>query len=267
MGGCLGACLGSCASSAVCKACNLCAPRTNESAFAYAFLTLIATIVAIILQQFGDNSLGSTSLCGLFGDDWKENCNGNASPFRILAVLSWFYVIHMIMTKIWASFHKSFWIFKLLCYTAVVILTYLWPNSFFEGYAIFAIIAASIFIVLQIVIFINMCYDWNETWVSRNWLTQTIGATVAMYVVAGVLYGVAFGQYGRSGCSSNQAHLSCSVIASFALAILSIYAGLFFYNHSMQTSIFCVNSAWSNLTIGWCNIVSVVDIILRIVVY
>ena len=64
------------------------------------------------------------------------------------------------MVRIWASFHKSFWLMKLLLYTIAVMLTYfLIDNAFFEGYAHFGIAAAAIFMVLQIVIFINMCYE------------------------------------------------------------------------------------------------------------
>ena len=155
----IGACLGSCAASAVCQACSSCAPKTNNASYHYAFLTLIASIIAVILQEFGDHEFGSGfKICsGWIGK--AEYCEHNASPFRILSVLSWFYIIHIIMVRIWASFQKSFWLMKLLIYTIVVFTMYFIPNDFFEGYAHFGIGCASIFIVLQIVIFINMCYE------------------------------------------------------------------------------------------------------------
>eukprot|EP01083_Nonionella_stella_P067205 177599_1 len=222
--GCVGACLGSCASSALCHACNSCAPKSNNSCYSYAFLTLVVSMIAVILQMFGDRNIDGFTICSLFGDEFKENCEHNASPFRILSTLSWFYIIHIISTRVWASFHRSFWTIKLFLFTIAVICTYFIPNSFFEGYAKFAVAGASLFIVLQIVIFINMCYDWNEAWVSREWFSQTICATVLMYVSAIVLYVIGFTSYGKSGCSSNQANLSCSIIVAFLLTLLSIYA-------------------------------------------
>jgi len=222
MGMCIGSCLGSCASTALCKACNVVGPKSNQSIIPYALFSLMVAFIAILLQMVGHRELGSTKICDWLGQ--SRNCEHNASPFRIFTVLSWFYLIHIVMTRLWASFHKSFWIFKVVAYTAIVIATYFWDNKVFEDYAIFAVVCASIFIVIQVVVFINMCYDWNESWVSREWFIQIVAVTVAIYVSAGVVYGVSIYRYGGPGCIGNRVNISLSIVTSFLLTALSIYA-------------------------------------------
>lgn len=109
-------------------------------------------------------------------------------------------------------------------------MTFFIPNGFFIFWANYiALICASIFIVVGLVLLVDFAHTWSETCLDRweetesnFWKFTLIGSTLGMYAAAIALTGVLYAFFAGSGCSLNQFFISLNLALCVVLTGLCI---------------------------------------------
>lgn len=93
-----------------------------------------------------------------------------------------------------------------------------------------ALIGATIFILLGLVLLVDFAHSWSETclenWENSNstlWQWILIGSTAAMYIATITLTGVLYGYFAGSGCSLNQFFISFNLALCVIITIMCIH--------------------------------------------
>lgn len=118
----------------------------------------------------------------------------------------------------------------MLLWIVLTFLTFFIPNGFFIVWAnYFALIFATIFIVVGLVLLVDFAHTWSETCLDRweatdsnFWKYTLIGSTLGMYAVTITLTGLLYGYFAPSGCQLNQFFISFNLALCVLLTILSV---------------------------------------------
>ena len=127
------------------------------------------------------------------------------------------------------------WPAKYTIYLAFVFLSCFSSNNpWFSGVFLhISRIGATVFIVIQQIILIDLAYNWNENWVGKAdacdrlewgsgafWLRATIGACCSFYVMAFVAIGLMYHYF--NGCGSNIAIVTMTLLGIIAVTVLQL---------------------------------------------
>jgi len=98
-----------------------------------------------------------------------EICAGNAGVFRPMAIVTWFFAISAVATKVQPSLNRQVWPAKYaMVFFAIALSVFLHSAPLFTGFFLWsARLGAMIFCFLQQLILIDVAYNWNEDWVDR----------------------------------------------------------------------------------------------------
>jgi len=231
MGSVIGSMAGSCAATCMCAACTKCCPnQSHTTRIPYAIVTLFSILVGIIMKNLGQETLVkvfhySIKLCN------SDTCLGNEVIYRVSFCLFCFYLMHVLVVRCVPVFHIVMWPLKLLIYVGLTVATFFIHNDFFVGYAEVARVLSILFLVMQVFIFIDFAYTWNEKWTegaedaettSRGKLIAlvviSLGALVASYVCLGLL----FHYFAGGDCHTNNFVISMTIIFSLLHTVLAI---------------------------------------------
>eukprot|EP01130_Rhizamoeba_saxonica_P010164 TRINITY_DN4167_c0_g1_i1.p1 TRINITY_DN4167_c0_g1~~TRINITY_DN4167_c0_g1_i1.p1 ORF type:complete len:445 (-),score=51.91 TRINITY_DN4167_c0_g1_i1:746-2080(-) len=269
--GCLASSVLSCASTAVSKAMG----RSIRSRFIYAFLLMLSALVAWTLSNLPVWVESQTWL------DWlashtglnlceKDVCFGTMAVYRVTCALALFHLVMSILlfgvksTKDpRSSIQDSWWIIKIPCILLLFVVSVWIPNTFFVYWAYLALVGASCFILIQLVLLVDFAHSWNESWVgyyedtnSRFWAVALLGSTVFLYlssITASVLMYVYFTN-NASVCWMNSMFVTLNAILCFAVTMFSIHPRIQEKNHrsgilqSAVVTIYCTYLIWSSLS-------------------
>jgi len=130
-----------------------------------------------------------------------------------------------------AAIQNGWWGPKVLIWFLLVASTFFIPNGFFIFWGDYvAIIGATIFILLGLVLLVDFAHSWSETCLenwekseSTLWQWILIGSTALMYVVTITLTGVLYGYFADSGCTLNRLFISINLALCIISTILSIH--------------------------------------------
>eukprot|EP01083_Nonionella_stella_P119144 356022_1 len=95
-----------------------------------------------------------------------DNCYGDQVVYRIGFSLAVFYLVHAIASRFSHKANNFCWPGKALLYGLVLFGTLYIPPAFFYGFRWVAYVGAGIFILVDIMILIDVTYEWNEKWVA-----------------------------------------------------------------------------------------------------
>lgn len=195
MGGCigsmLGSCVGSCALSACCSACSckcLLSPRCANAA--YCLILMGATVLGVALR-FGKVDLNIGAAIGTQGPTIcvgdqatcesasasfsicnAENCQGYWAVYRIAFTLGGFFALMMLLTacKLESStrIHRGYWFAKVALIVLTLVGTLFAPNALFAYAAWVARFIAPIFLLYQLVIFVDFSYNLNALLLEKD---------------------------------------------------------------------------------------------------
>src|SRR5690349_7788351 len=99
------------------------------------------------------------------------------------------------------SFHFGHVPLKLLLWFVLLAVSFLIPNEAADVYADISKGGAAIFLLIQIVIFICMSYDWNAWWTSsgeRPWLIATVVVSLLLWFGSMVISAFYFYWFGSA---------------------------------------------------------------------
>jgi|EP00945_MAST-04E_sp_MAST-4E-sp1_P003521 serine incorporator 1/3 len=209
-----------CAGAMVCQAmtafckCASPAPATKASGkfskVIYLFMILFSCVFALVMQNYGAPQIKMsywTVGCSTVTD--VAACKGDGAVYRIsMGTFLWFAGLMLGTLVVNEKMHNGYWGPKILIYLIFVGGSFFIKNDVFgagnaggaiagnSGYALFARIASSFFLIFQIVAFIDFAYKWNNSWVGksndleeeedgkgRKWLGAILAACAGMYIV------------------------------------------------------------------------------------
>jgi len=130
-----------------------------------------------------------------------------------------------------AAIQNGWWGPKVLLWFVLVIVTFFIPNGFFIFWGDYiALIGATIFILLGLVLLVDFAHSWSETCLenwekheSTLWQWILIGSTAVMYITTITLTGVLYGYFTGSGCTLNRFFVSFNLALCILITIMSIY--------------------------------------------
>lgn len=187
MGTMIGSCVGSCAMTACCSAVSCrCLLSPVMSNLFYVLFLVLAAIAGVSLRYSGEDlNMGArigtqdSSLCP--GNDCDgiafricnaESCTGYWAVYRISFALSGFFVLMMLATACRSSFaahvHRSYWFGKAFLVLAILGGCLFAPNALFAYYAWVARFLAPLFLVYQMICYIDFGYTTNQELLEKD---------------------------------------------------------------------------------------------------
>lgn len=209
--------------------------------------------------------------CSQFKDDVQllQQCAGYAGAYRPMAVATIFFLGQAIATKYQPDLNRQVWPAKFAIFLFAVFCTILLPSSpFFDGIFLhIARIGATIFIVLQQVILIDVAYNWNEDWVDRadqadrlsygsgsGWLHAIVGTCATFYILS--LTGIILLYKYFDGCAGNTWIITLTLLGIIAFTAVQLSGSEGSLLTSSVMSLYAVYLAYSMVSKnpnGACN--------------
>jgi len=225
--GCIGSCIGSCLATCGCEAmkcCGQCGPKRG-SRIPYLVCFFISTALALILRYWG-----GPMLIHLYWYDYQlcntDKCVGFGAAYRISFTLCIFFLFHALAlySNSCQKIDQGFWMPKIFCLIFLLIIAYIIPNEFFDGYTHVARVVGGIFLLLQIIILIDFAYAWSEDWNSdeKNWKAAILIVSFLFFAASVVLLVFMFIWFAGSGCGLEKFFLAFTIILTFTYTIISI---------------------------------------------
>lgn len=152
-----------------------------------------------------------------------------------------------------------------------MVISFFIPNGFFMFWGNYiALIGATIFIVLGLVLLVDFAHSWSETCLenwenspnSNLWQWILLGSTAGMYAVTIALTGVLYGFFASSGCTLNRFFISFNFALCILITILCVHPTIQEYNprsglaQSSMVAVYCtylIMSAIGNHENDQCN--------------
>lgn len=162
-------------------------------------------------------------------DDFKNQCAANAGALRPTAVSSLLFLLLGIITKLQPRFNQQAWPSKYGLFLIAVLVTIFLSNALFTGFFLWlARIGATLFVLLQQIILIDVAYNWNEDWVDRAdqadrliygsgsvWYRAIVAVCVLFYATTLVTVGLLYHYF--SGCAENTWIITLTLLGIVAL--------------------------------------------------
>ena len=141
------------------------------------------------------------------------------------------WVSQKIINVIFTNNYFSWWGPKVLLWFILVGVTFAIPNGFFMFWGNYvALIGATIFILLGLVLLVDFAHSWSETCLenwenssSNFWQWILIGSTALMYSFTITLTGLLYAYFAGSGCTLNQFFISFNLALCILITLISIH--------------------------------------------
>ena len=265
--------------SAFCK-CASPAPATKGSGqfskVIYLFVMLFSCLFALIMQLYGAPEIKMAVWqvgCDAAGMD-PEACKGDGAVYRIsMATFIWFATLMLGTIVVNEKIHNGYWGPKILMYILLVAGSFFIPNKVFgagggvklagnSGYALFARVVSSFFLVFQIIAFIDFAYKWNNAWVGksddaedgeegggRKWLCAILASCATMYIIfiIWIIY-----LFATHGADDGWELVFITITAIGCIGITGLQLSISDTDGSLLTSavvtLYCVYLCWSAIS-------------------
>jgi hypothetical protein len=128
---------------------------------------------------------------------------------------------------------------KVLFWLILVGASFFIPNPFFMFWGNYvALVGATIFILLGLVLLVDFAHSWSETCLdkwenspnSNLWQWILIGSTATMYMFTITLTGILYAYFAGSGCTLNRFFISFNLVLSIIITIVCVHPTIQEYN-------------------------------------
>lgn len=191
---------------------------------AYAVILLVNSIFSwLMLTPWALKKLEGLTLDYMSITCEGKECYGFVAVQRINFALAIFHFILSILllgvksTKDGrAGLQNGYWGPKIIVWLALIVITFLIPESFFQFYGNYVAFAgAMLFVLLGLILLVDLAHTWAEYCLerienhdSRGWRSLLIGSTLGMYAASFAMTIVMYIFFAGSGCSMNQAAIT-----------------------------------------------------------
>lgn len=129
-----------------------------------------------------------------------------------------------------AGIQNGFWGVKFVTWIGFTAGAFFIPNEFFIGWATyFAMWAAGIFVLIQVILLIDFAYNFSENLLGKwedtennKYLIILAGTTFAFYSTAIALTGILYAWFGPAECQLNQFFITFNLLLCVFMSIISI---------------------------------------------
>ncbi|XP_021491979.1 serine incorporator 3 isoform X1 [Meriones unguiculatus] len=238
-------------SGASCLLCGCCPISKNSTVtrLIYASILILGTIVSCIMMTEGIQTQ-LKKIPGFCEGGFKikmadtqaeKDCDvlvGFKAVYRInFAVAIFFFAFFLLMLKVRtskdprAAIHNGFWFFKIAAIIGIMVGSFYIPGGHFTSVLFYAgIIGATLFILIQLVLLVDMAHSWNESWVNRMeegnprfWYAALLSFTSLFYILSIIFAVLLYVFYTKpDGCTENKVFISLNLIFCVAVSIVSI---------------------------------------------
>lgn len=224
-------------SSCACSLIKCCLPSVQMSVrcanVIYLLTFILSAILAVVLQYWGapqfhiySFDVGCTDIPGID----TSACKGDSAVYRIsIGLATWFVLITLgtILGK--QSFHVQYWGSKLLILTVLIVGLFFVPVDIVDGFIPVARIVSALFLVLQIIAFIDAAYHWNA-WVvgrifdgnyeNRKWMIGALSACTVLGLLSISSIIVLYVYYGT--CKISSIFITITAILTIGTTVLQL---------------------------------------------
>ncbi|KDR76388.1 hypothetical protein GALMADRAFT_247842 [Galerina marginata CBS 339.88] len=219
------------------KSCNCNSSIATRVGFAIIF-SLNSILAWVMKSDFAIKLIEKWSFDYIKMDCAGEKCYGVLAVHRICFALALF---HLILSSLLigiqdtrdkrAAIQNGWWGPKVLLWFVLVGVSFTIPNGFFMFWGNYvALIGATIFILLGLVLLVDFAHSWSElcleNWEdssSNFWQWILIGSTALMYAFAITLTGLLYAYFAHSGCTLNQFFISFNLALCIVITIMSVH--------------------------------------------
>ncbi|KAG6900579.1 hypothetical protein C0993_008296 [Termitomyces sp. T159_Od127] len=178
-------------------------------------------------------------------DCTEEKCYGVLAVHRIcfaLALLHFILSLSLIDVKDTrdkrASIQNGWWGPKVLLWLVLIVVSFFIPNGFFMFWGNYvALIGATIFILLGLVLLVDFAHSWSEmcleNWENSSsnfWQWVLILSTAGTYIFTFALTGVLYAYFAGGGCTLNQFFISFNLALCILITVLCVHPTIQEYN-------------------------------------
>lgn len=230
--GCIASCFASCVGGCVgqaCGKCCSCGEAASNTRLPYLITMFLGTALAVVLRYWGHPLLIHNKFVHI--DICESECMGFEAAYRVSFVLFVFFFLHALPLACRGTMkvHTSHWLFKILFVIALLVVSFFIPNAFFDVYAIISRFIAGVFLLLQIVIFIDFAYSWNESWMAegREWKGRVLFCCVLLFAASITLCVFCFKWFTHSSedgehCTRNEFFIGWTITLTIIFTLISI---------------------------------------------
>eukprot|EP00052_Salpingoeca_macrocollata_P018875 m.155594 g.155594 ORF g.155594 m.155594 type:complete len:437 (-) comp20808_c2_seq2:84-1394(-) len=236
-------CCGSAACSLCCRSCPSCTNSTSAR-IVYAVLLLLCALTSWILlvPSIGDDLSHMHKYVGTIGcDENDQSCKKSWSEMGVYRVFFgsalFFGLMSLIMIGVKtsrdgrAALQNGMWLIKFLVLAGAVIGAFFIDNSFFIAWGWIGMVAAVLFMIIQLMLLVDFAHSWNESWLAKaeegskcHFVGLAI-STLLLYVtafIATVLLFVYYTKHDGETCSLNKFFISFNLVLCVVLCFLSV---------------------------------------------
>lgn len=213
---------------------------------AYALILLVNSILSwIMLTKWAVEKLEHLMLDYVKIKCGDGACYGWLAVHRINFALG---IFHLVLAGLMlgvrssknprAAIQNGFWGPKIIAWLALIGLTLLIPDTFFQFWGNYiALICAMLFLMLGLILLVDLAHNWAEYCLaqiedseSKTWRVILIGSTLGMYLASIAMTVIQYVFFASSGCSMNQAAITINLLLWIAISVISVHPTVQEYN-------------------------------------
>ncbi|KAL0577245.1 Membrane protein tms1 [Marasmius crinis-equi] len=237
-------CFTSHAASMFCKSCNCNSSIATRVGFAIIFC-LNSLLAWLMKTDFMIKQIEKWSYDYIKMDCTGDKCYGVLAVHRICFALTFLHAILSLAligvkdTKDKrAAIQNGWWGPKVLLWFLLIVISFFIPNGFFMFWGNWvALIGATLFILLGLVLLVDFAHSWSETCLenwensgSNLWQWVLIGSTASMYIFAIALTGVLYAFFAGPGCGLNKFFISFNLALCIIITVMCVHPVVQEYN-------------------------------------
>ncbi|TFK70313.1 TMS membrane protein/tumor differentially expressed protein [Pluteus cervinus] len=239
-------CFTSHAASMFCKSCNCNSSIATRIGFAIIF-SLNSILAWLMKTDWAIRQIEKLSFDYIKMRCEADQCYGVMAVHRICFALSLFhFILSAALVGVQdtrdkrAAVQNGWWGPKVLLWLVLLGVSFTIPNEFFIFWGNYvALIGATIFILLGLVLLVDFAHSWSETCLenwensssgSNLWQWILIGSTAIMYAFTITLTGLLYGYFAGSGCGLNRFFISFNLALCIIITIMCVHPVVQEYN-------------------------------------
>jgi len=158
-----------------------------------------------------------------------DKCVGFGAVFRISFALAVWFALHALLVRFrsCARFDVDYWLPRILLLLGLLVVSYLIPSDFYdEGYVQISRVFGGLFLLLQVIVFIDFAVLWNKDWTSeeKQMYKTTLAVALVFYLVSLAVLVLLFVYFADPGCGLNKFFIAWTLIGTFFLTVMSVSA-------------------------------------------
>lgn len=133
-----------------------------------------------------------------------------------------------------ASIQNGFWGPKIIAWLALIVVSFLIPDSFFFVWGNYiSFFAATLFLLLGLILLVDLAHSWAEYCLdqieasdSRAWRGVLIGSTLGMFAASLAMTIVMYIFFAKGNCTMNQTAITLNLIFLLIVSGVSVHPGV-----------------------------------------